>query len=70
MEDGYAFRFPGASQWAGRLLAFVEGERQCCPFFTFELAFEPNRGPIWLRVRGSEEIKGFIGAMMASESVD
>ena len=68
LEDGYAFQFPGDGEWSKRLVAFIEGERQCCQFFTFELAFEPNRGPIWLRVRGSAEIKGFIGAMMGGEA--
>ena len=67
LEDGYAFQFPGDGEWSKRLVAFVEGERQCCQFLTFELAFEPNRGPIWLRVRGSTEIKGFIGAMIVRE---
>jgi hypothetical protein len=32
----------------------------CCPFFTFELTFEPDSGPIWLRVRGQEGVKEFI----------
>ena len=64
LEDGYAFQFSGNGEWAKRLVAFVEAERQCCQFFTFELVFEPNRGPIWLRVRGSAEVKRFVGAMM------
>jgi|AP95_1055475.scaffolds.fasta_scaffold02774_4 hypothetical protein len=64
LEDGYAFRFSGEGEWAKRLVAFVETERRCCQFFTFELVFEPNRGPIWLRLRGSAEVKKFVGAMM------
>ena len=57
LEDGYAFQFPGGSEWIQRVVSFVAEERQCCPFFTFELQFEPNLGPIWLRLRGSAEIK-------------
>jgi predicted ester cyclase len=43
-----------------KVLEFVAAEKQCCPFFTFELAFEPDDGPLWLRLRGSAEIKAFV----------
>jgi hypothetical protein len=52
LADGYALRFPGVETWARRLLAFIEDERACCPFFTFELVFEPQQGPLWLHLRG------------------
>ncbi len=60
LEDGYAFRFPGEPAWIQRVVAFIAEERQCCPFFTFELHYEPNLGPIWLRLRGSAEIKALL----------
>ena len=60
LEDGYAFQFPGESEWIQRVVAFVVEERKCCPFFTFELQFEPNLGPIWLSLRGSAEIKAIL----------
>jgi len=60
LEDGYAFQFPGESEWIQRVVRFVAEERACCPFFTFELHFEPNLGPIWLRLRGSAEIKDML----------
>ena len=60
LEDGFAYRFPAAEPRAGKLLDFMAAERRCCTFFTFELAFEPNAGPVWLRLRGSPEIKAFI----------
>jgi len=60
LEDGYAFQFPGEPEWIQRLVEFVAGERECCPFFTFELQFEPNLGPVWLRLRGSAEIKALL----------
>lgn len=62
VEDGYAFRFPGSDEQAARLLQFTLAERRCCPFFTFELTFEPTEGPIWLRLRGSAAIKEFIAS--------
>jgi hypothetical protein len=57
LEDGYAFQFPGEAQWMQRVVTFVAEERACCPFFTFELHYEPNLGPIWLHLRGSAQIK-------------
>lgn len=60
LEDGYAFQYPGSSEWIQTLVTFVSEERECCPFFTFELQFEPNKGPIWLRLRGSAEIKALL----------
>ena len=60
LEDGYAFQFPGESEWIQRVATFVAEERACCPFFTFELQCEPNLGPIWLRLRGSAEIKAIL----------
>ena len=62
LPDGYEFRFPGSAEWAAALTRFVMEERECCPFFTFELRFEPDRGPITLRLRGSEEVKEFVRA--------
>ena len=49
---------------AGRLLDLINSERQCCQFFRFELSFEPQQGPVWFRVRGSEQVKAFLEAMM------
>ena len=64
LEDGYEFRFPGDSEWASKLLKLINAERQCCQFLKFELSFEPEQGPIWLRVRGSARVKAFLESMM------
>ena len=60
LEDGYQFASPGEAGWAMRLVEFVVAERSCCPFFRFELVFEPGGGEILLRVRGPEGTKQFI----------
>jgi hypothetical protein len=60
LEDGYAFQFPGEAEWIQRVVSIIAEERMCCPFFTFELQFEPNLGPIWLRLRGSADIKAIL----------
>lgn len=62
LDDGFAYRLPAGGAWAAKALDFITVERHCCPFFTFELVFEPNDGPRWLRLRGSDEIKAFIAA--------
>ena len=65
LPDGYALRFPGEDMWAARLLAFIVGERACCPFFTFELVFEAGQGAIWLHLRGPAGTTEFVAAMLA-----
>ena len=60
LEDGYRFCFPGSNEQADELLDFIKFERHCCAFFTFELSFEPNRGNIWLTLRGGDGVKAFI----------
>lgn len=60
LTDGYALRFPGTSTWPQRVLDFIQGERNCCLFFTFELLFLPNQGPIWLHIRGPEGVKAIV----------
>ncbi|MEP7200467.1 MAG: hypothetical protein ABI874_11670 [Chloroflexota bacterium] len=62
LPDGYEFQFPPDDDWGARLLEFIQFERQCCPFFAFEFAFEPNQGPIWLRMRGGEGVKQLLAA--------
>jgi hypothetical protein len=60
LTDGYAFRFEDSVKWAGRILEFIEAERVCCQFLRFDLIFEPQLGPLWLQLRGSETAKEFI----------
>lgn len=63
LPDGYALKFPGSEIWASQLLKVIVGERTCCPFFTFELVFEPQEGPIWLHMRGPDGVKAFVRDM-------
>jgi hypothetical protein len=64
LPDGYALRFPADASWAEKLLTLVVGERACCEFFTFELIFEPQQGPIWLHLRGPEGTKEVVAEMV------
>ncbi len=60
LADGYEMTFPGDATWGRKLFDFVNAERQCCPFFLFELKFEPDQGPIRLSMRGGPEVKEFL----------
>lgn len=65
LPDGYALRYPGDAAWLDTLAGFIRFERECCPFFTFELRCEPEQGPLWLHLRGPEGVKGFVAGMLA-----
>lgn len=60
LPNGYALRLPNEGDMFMAMARFVENERRCCPFFGFGLEIEPNSGPLWLRLTGSEEAKGFL----------
>lgn len=60
LEDGYEFGFPGDEEWIEGLTRFIASERECCRFFTFELLFEPELGPVSLRMRGPAGTKEFL----------
>ena len=64
LPDGYALRFPGDPDWLATLAEFIRFERECCPFFAFELHCEPQGGPLWLSLRGPEGVKGFVTALL------
>lgn len=67
LPDGVAFRFPGGLAMESALLDFVRSERECCPFFTFELRWEPYYGPLWLRLTGPEGTAEFVGSLAGGE---
>jgi hypothetical protein len=60
LPDGYGYKFPADDAWTAKVMAVVAAERQCCPFFTFEVVFEPHGRALWLRFRGSDAIKTFV----------
>lgn len=57
LSDGYEYWF-SADFPLQTLFDFIQVERQCCGFFTFELVVNPHATA--LRLRGSREIKQFI----------
>jgi hypothetical protein len=70
LDDGYALKVPSDSPWPEKALSFVQEERSCCQFFTFELIFSPNLGPIWLSIRGPQGVKAIVGDWLNRRKVD
>jgi hypothetical protein len=64
--DGYCFAFPAEAESVRELLAFVLSERDCCPFFTFELDFPSPHESVWLTLRGGEGVKEFVAGSFAT----
>ena len=58
--DGYAFRVPTETEMIEKAGSFIARERQCCPFFKFNLEITPDGGPVWLKLRGNQQVKQYI----------
>jgi hypothetical protein len=64
--DGYRFAFPAEADGVRDLLEFILSERDCCPFFTFELSFPSPHESVWLTLRGGEGVKEFVAGSFAT----
>jgi len=60
--NGYTFRLPNQSDVLLEAAKFITLERLCCPFFSFHLSVEGERGALWLSLTGQEGVKPFIMA--------
>jgi len=60
LSEGFAFLFQGNDAVLDELIMFVKTERECCPFFTFDLSVSGDKSKIWLSLTGPEGVKGFI----------
>jgi hypothetical protein len=65
LPDGYRFAFPADAASVHDLLEFIVSERECCPFFTFELAFPSPHQSVWLSLRGGAGVKEFVAGSFA-----
>jgi hypothetical protein len=65
LSTGYRFRFDGEPGILSRIAGVVERERQCCRFFRFQIALEPDLGPITLDVSGHADAKAFLTDLLA-----
>jgi hypothetical protein len=61
-SDGYALRFDDDPVLLRDAIDWIRLERRCCPFLRFELTFDPENGPLWLRLGGGPGVKEFLSA--------
>lgn len=60
LATGYAWQLPNETDLLQTVVAFLNYERLCCPFFRFTLQIEPDQGPIWLKISGAIDVREFI----------
>jgi hypothetical protein len=60
LPNGWAWRLPSTPEILLLVAEDLNIERLCCPFVHYTLEIEPNRGPFWLRMTGSEGVKEFL----------
>ena len=61
---GVRLRLPADAPSA--VLQTVDAERQCCRFLRFNIAVEPDGGPIWLELTGPPGTREFLSALLES----
>lgn len=54
LPDGYAFRLKSETVSLPDLAEWISAERKCCPFFGFEIELQRDRGPLGLKLKGTE----------------
>lgn len=57
LSDGLVFVFEPDSQLLSDLVAFIDMERRCCPFFEFGIHVNSSEGRILFKIGGSPEIR-------------
>jgi hypothetical protein len=65
LPDGYVFRLPADKKWMAVVWEAIAAERECCPFLTFEMTAQPNRGPVSVRVTGPAGTKDFFKTLLS-----
>jgi hypothetical protein len=59
LANGYGFHLPPEAAFLHKVIAFVENERRCCPFFTFTLVIGEG---FWFELSGTPDVKVYIKA--------
>ena len=67
LANGYALRLPAENGMILSVAEFITLERQCCPFFSFELEVEGDQASLWLKLTGREGVKEFLKSMLEAK---
>ncbi|HXV62830.1 MAG TPA: hypothetical protein VEK15_19180 [Vicinamibacteria bacterium] len=65
LEDGIALRLAPLDEALPEAMAFVEFERQCCEFATFELQRDEAGDALRIEIRGPEGTKRFFEELLS-----
>jgi hypothetical protein len=68
LPNGYALRLPGTAEILLLIAEDLTMDRLCCPFLSYTLDIQPDKGPFWLKIMGSQEAKAFL--KMSFEAAD
>lgn len=60
VQDGFAYTFPGTDVILNQLVTFIQSERECCPFFKFELIIQDVQSNVRLKITGPDGAKEFL----------
>jgi len=60
LRDGYAFQLNKEAISVTEVAEWITYEQRCCSFFAFEIELQANNGPLWLKLRGDENVKEFL----------
>jgi hypothetical protein len=69
MPMGYRFRLPTDSAMLLKVAEYMSNERLCCAFLHFTLEVEPQGGPFWLGLSGSEGVKEYIRSVFEANDL-
>jgi hypothetical protein len=67
LSTGYRYLFENEPGVISRIATVIEQERQCCRSLRFQMALQPNRGPITLDVSGPESARAFLAGLGAPD---
>jgi hypothetical protein len=62
--DAIELVYADGKKYSPLLIEFINSERVCCPFYTFDLKFEPNSEKVSLIIGGSPQIKEMAKSMI------
>ena len=59
-EVGYRLAFPATAVWLEKITQFINVERECCAFLSFDLTIPAQAETLNLHIYGGEGIKSFL----------
>ncbi|OFW06213.1 MAG: hypothetical protein A3I61_18795 [Acidobacteria bacterium RIFCSPLOWO2_02_FULL_68_18] len=63
LPDGYRLQLDSSVATWHAVTTAIEAERRCCRFLRFQLAVEPDEGPVVLTLNGPPGTREFVAAL-------